>query len=57
LEEIVLTQLENLNAMHELLRIMKAQNDLIHKANKGLEDEIDRFKYKQYSKGVPKEDC
>lgn len=55
LEEIVHVQLENLNAMHDLLRIMKMQNDLIKNANRGLEKEIDEFKYKHYPTGLPKE--
>ncbi|MFD2567647.1 hypothetical protein [Pseudotenacibaculum haliotis] len=44
LEQIVYTQLENLNAMHDLLRIMKHQNELIENANKKLKDEIEDFK-------------
>lgn len=46
LEEIVYRQLENLNAMHDLLRIMKFQNELIENANKKLKDEISEFKDK-----------
>ena len=34
LEEIVYLQLENLNAMHDLLSIMKHQNELLNNANK-----------------------
>ncbi|AXP82540.1 hypothetical protein CJ739_3478 [Mariniflexile rhizosphaerae] len=44
LEKIVYTQLENLNAIHDLLRIMKIQNELIENANKRLKDEISDFK-------------
>lgn len=44
LEEIVACQLENLNAMHDLLRIMKFQNDLLKNANKKLKEEITDFK-------------
>lgn len=44
LEQIVYTQLENLNAIHDLLRIMKMQNELIENANKKLKDEILDFK-------------
>lgn len=44
LEQIVMTQLENLNAMNDLLSIMKVQNDLLHNANKKLKDEISEFK-------------
>lgn len=49
LEQIVYTQLENLNAMHDLLSIMKHQNELLEKANKKLKDEISDFKQKMYS--------
>lgn len=48
LEKIVYTQLENLNAMHDLLNIMKVQNELLHNANKKLKDEIFAFKEKQH---------
>ena len=48
LERIVSVQLENLNAIHDLLSIMKVQNELIHNANKKLKDEISEFKQKQY---------
>ena len=44
LEKIVHTQLDNLNAIHDLLRIMKLQNELIENANKKLKDEIIDFK-------------
>ena len=44
LEQIVYTQLENLNAIHDLLRIMKMQNELIENANKKLKDEVLDFK-------------
>ena len=44
LEEIILVQLENLNAMHDLLSIMKHQNELLNNANKKLKDEILGFK-------------
>lgn len=47
LEQIVMTQLENLNAMNDLLSIMKVQNELLHNANKKLKDEISGFKEKQ----------
>ena len=46
LEELVSHQLENLNAMHDLLRIMKVQNELLENANKKLSDEISEFKMK-----------
>jgi len=48
LEQIVYSQLENLNAMNDLLSIMKHQNELLHNANKKLKDEISEFKEKQH---------
>lgn len=50
LEELVCLQLENLNAMHDLLRIIKTQNELLHNANKKLSEEVSEFKQKLYSK-------
>ena len=47
LEQIVYTQLQNLDAMHDLLRIMKVQNELLENANKKLSDEISEFKDRQ----------
>ena len=47
LEEIVYKQLENLNAMHDLLGIMKFQNDLIQNVNQTLKEEIGQFKEQQ----------
>lgn len=47
LEQIVYTRLENLSAMHDLLNIMKVQNELLHNANKKLKVEISEFKEKQ----------
>jgi hypothetical protein len=44
LEQVVYTQLDNLNAIHDLLRIMKLQNELIENANKKLKDEVIDFK-------------
>jgi hypothetical protein len=49
LEQIVMTQLENLNAMNDLLSIMKMQNELLHNASKKLKVEISEFKEKYYS--------
>lgn len=49
LEKIVVVQLENLNAMHDLLSIMKVQNELLNNANKKLKDEVSDFKQKFYS--------
>ena len=44
LEQIIGVQLENLNAIHDLLRIMKLQNELIENASKKLQDEVIDFK-------------
>ncbi|MFH7011250.1 hypothetical protein ACHRV5_05220 [Flavobacterium sp. FlaQc-52] len=49
LEQIVMTQLENLNAINDLLCIMKVQNELLHNANKKLKDEISEFKEKHFT--------
>jgi hypothetical protein len=49
LEEIVSCQLENLNAVHDLISIMKHQNELIENANKKLSDEITGHKKKLYA--------
>ena len=52
LEQVVYTQLDNLNAIHDLLRVMKLQNELIESANKKLKDEIIDFKKRvNYSTG------
>lgn len=48
LEKIVSHQLENLNAMHDLLHIMKVQNELLENANKKLSEEISGHKQKMY---------
>ncbi|QMU63470.1 MAG: hypothetical protein GKR88_03730 [Flavobacteriaceae bacterium] len=48
LEKIVYTQLENLNAINNLLSIMKHQNELLEKANKKFKDEISDIKQKIY---------
>jgi len=40
LEELVSMQLENRHAMHDLLIIMKHQNELLTRDNKKLEEEI-----------------
>lgn len=50
LEELVYAQLENLTAIHDLLHIIKTQNELLHKTNKKLSDEIAEFKHVQYPK-------
>jgi hypothetical protein len=46
LERIVMGQLENLDAMHDLLRIMKVQNELLNAVNKKLKEEISEVKEK-----------
>lgn len=48
LEQIVMTQLENLNAMNDLLSTMKVHNGLLPNANKKLKDEISEFKEKHF---------
>lgn len=48
LETIVYTQLENLNAMHDLLRIMKQQNELLEVVNTKLQADISDIKQKIY---------
>lgn len=48
LEKLVLQQLENLNAMNDLITIMKVQNELVQNANKKLRNEITEFKEKLY---------
>ncbi|WP_281234338.1 hypothetical protein [Flavobacterium gelatinilyticum] len=52
LEQIVMMQLENLNAMNDLLAIMKLQNELLHNANKKLKDEIADFKESCFAKPI-----
>jgi len=46
LENLVSCQLENLNAMHDLLHIMKVQNELLHNVNRKLKEEIAEVKDK-----------
>ncbi|TLU98850.1 hypothetical protein [Dyadobacter luticola] len=48
LEELVLLQLANLEAMNELVNTMRRQNSLIEKANIALKDDIEKFRKKQY---------
>ena len=43
LEELVYLQLENLNAIHDLLSIVKTQNELLHNVNKKLKEELSDF--------------
>ncbi len=52
LETIVYTQLENLNAVHDLLRIMKQQNELLEEVNKKLQADLSGVKRKIYRKRV-----
>lgn len=47
LEELIYSQLENLNAMNDLISIMCHQNDLLKNANKKLKAEITDFKERQ----------
>lgn len=47
LEELIHSQLENLNAMNDLISIMRHQNDLLKNANKKLKEEITDFKERQ----------
>jgi hypothetical protein len=47
LEQIVSTQLENLNAMHDLITIMKTQNVLLHQANERLKQEVNGVEEKK----------
>lgn len=47
LEELIHSQLENLNAMNDLISIMRHQNDLLKNANKKLKEEITDFKEHQ----------
>lgn len=51
LEQIVMSQLENLDAMHDLLSIMKHQNELLKGANKKLREEVTDFKKRMYPTG------
>lgn len=50
LEELVFTQLENLNAIHDLLRIIKTQNELLQKANEKLSKQLSDHKNTIYHK-------
>ena len=46
LEKIIMTQLENLNAMNDLVTIMKVQNQLLNNVNKRLQQEVSEVKDK-----------
>lgn len=48
LEALVCCQLENLEAMHDLLRLMKEQNTLLEKANKQLKEAVSDEVVKPY---------
>ena len=47
LEELIHSQLENLNAMNDLINILRHQNELLKNANKKLKEEITDFKERQ----------
>lgn len=49
LDQIVLTQLQNLNAMQDLLRIMKRQNEFIEIVVRSLKDEISGVSHQKRS--------
>ena len=46
LEQIVINQLDNLNALQDLIRLLNEQNQLLEKANNKLNVEIDRLEKK-----------
>lgn len=48
LEALVFCQLENLEAVHDLLRLMKQQNELLAKANRRLKEAVSEEKPKPY---------
>ena len=48
LEEIIMTQLDNLDAMNDLICVMKEQTDLITRMNKKLRTELDEVNRKVY---------
>ncbi len=49
LERIVLTQLENLDAMHDYMIIVKKQTELVARMNEKLEAELSDIKRKVYA--------
>lgn len=51
LQELVYAQLKNLNAMHDLISLMKTQNELLNKANIKLQNEIDNFEMRKMVAG------
>lgn len=50
LEELIYLQLENLNAVHDLISILKHQNDLLEGVNGKLKDELLNFRQRAYGK-------
>lgn len=54
LECIIMLQMENLNAMNDLVSIIKKQNELMVIANKKLTEEITAFNKKHYTYTVRK---
>jgi hypothetical protein len=48
LERIVVAQLDNLDAMNDLVAIMRTQNELLRKANERLESVVEEFGKKRY---------
>jgi regulator of replication initiation timing len=50
LEALVYHQLENLDAMHDLLRLIKEQNELLAIANKKLEEAVSDDVARPYKK-------
>lgn len=54
LEEMVYLQQENLNAVHDLIGILKYQNNLLEEVNSQLKVEILRFKKALKGKGFKK---
>lgn len=50
LQALVYHQLENLDAMHDLVRLMKEQNELLAKANKQLKEAVSDEVVKPYQK-------
>ena len=54
LDQIVLIQLQNLNAMQDLLKVMKRQNELIEKAVWRLKDDLSCATCKQAKQATGK---
>lgn len=47
LEEVIYLQFENLNAIHDLLKVLKLQNGLIEKITKKINELFDNSKDKK----------